>query len=120
VADKSPQKWDYVLLDVDYVDWSRIDNPKKRAKEKLDPDVDWEKLVTCPEGWQGLSGVWVARDPTDGYGRPSVVVLQGLGRNGWEVVGVQTRFLRDLHVSLIYNAESTYVLKRALAGSAGE
>ena len=118
MADDALRRWDYALVDVDYLSWWDVDKPKKRADKKLDPEVHWESLVIrSPKGLKGLWGVWVAWDPGDGYGRPPLAVLQSLGRNGREVVGVQTTGLSGGSES---HPISTYVLKRPLSDSAGE
>ena len=120
MADNGVQKWDYTLVDVWFVEWYWVNNPKKRAELRLDPDVDWEGLATRSRGWQKPSGrVWVAWGPGDECGRPPLLVLQTLGANGWEVVGSQASYMEWLGGDN-YAVHYTYLLKRPLPGFGAE
>ena len=120
MADDGLKKWDYAMVEVGFVEWERIDKPKDRAKWRLDSETDWEKLreehargigVFRMGRWR-TDGVWLARDPADGRFRPPLAVLQDLGQNGWEVVGVQTTGLDTSEWDSWYH--SSFLLKRPL------
>ena len=124
MSDNGLQKWDYVMVDSWFVKWEYVDNPKKRAEEGLDSQTDWEgektsRPVFCRPGLlmggrMEEEGFWVALGPPRGPLRPQLAVLRGLGRNGWEVVGVQTTGLFTGEWENWYHPTSTFVLKRPL------
>ena len=108
------QKWEYMLVDVDYLTWdAHVRHEKERRHWRLDPQLDWRELVGEHEG------AWVALDPHTNLRRPRLTVLEDLGAEGWDLSGVQLGAMPSGGALGWWGRpSSSFVLKRPLLDAA--